>query len=84
VPPAAAVLTTHELVPHLAHRPRVAFTDRARPPDLAAFDAVLLDLRHPGWRSDAAFAAQLQARLAADPRFHLAFTRDGVVLYAVR
>lgn len=81
VPPDAALLTTHELAPHLAHRRRLAFTDQGAPVDPSAFQAVLLDVRHPGWRSDPGFAEALRQRVARDPAFHLAYTRDDVYLY---
>ncbi|MDB5098421.1 MAG: hypothetical protein JWM80_2842 [Cyanobacteria bacterium RYN_339] len=82
VPPGAALLTTHELAPHLAHRVHLAFTDEGAPPaDLAAYDAVLLDLRHPGWRSSPAFAAALADRLARDARFREAYTSGPIRLF---
>jgi uncharacterized membrane protein len=85
VPASVGVLTTHELAPHLAHRTLVRFTDKGAPPtDLGAFGAILLDSRHPGWRSDTAFTAELAARATADGRFQSVYARDGVTLLVRR
>lgn len=77
-----AVLTTSDLVPHLAHREHIVMTDVEAPlPDVAEFTWVLLDLRHPGWRGSADRSAALLRELEARPAFTRLFDRDGVLLF---
>ena len=77
------VLTTSDLVPHLAHRERIVMTDTsAPPPDLSEFSWVLLDLRHPGWRGSSELSAALLHALETTPGFTRRLERDGVVLFA--
>ncbi len=77
-----SVLTTHNIVPHLTHRPQIRFTIASAPsPDLAAFDYVLLDTRHPGWMSTSEFARNLVNQLQKAPNFNLRYQRDGVYLF---
>jgi uncharacterized membrane protein len=76
------VLTTHAIAAHLAHRQRIEFTNAGRPPvNLNAFRYVLLDLKHPGFLSNPAFATQLQQQLDQNPNFQLKFSENQVVLY---
>lgn len=76
-----SVLTTHEISPHLSQRSRIDFTRKTAPPDLDSFKYVLLDLRHPGWQSDRAFAAQLVQQLKSSPQFELRFAQSEVHLF---
>ncbi|SRR5579883_532197 len=76
-----SVLTTHNLVPHLTHRALIRFTLANSPPDLAQFDYVLLDVRHPGWQSTTSFAASLVQQLQSDRRFDQRYQHDGVYLF---
>ena len=77
-----SVLTTANLAPHLTHRPLVKFTNiDAPPPDLSRFDYVLLNIRHPGWKSDPEFAEALAHKLTKMPEFQLSFSQDEVYLF---
>lgn len=77
-----SVLTTAEIVPHLTHRELIKFTDVNSPPtDLAQFDYILLNLRHPGWRSNSEFATSLLERIKNISEFTLNYQRDDVYLY---
>jgi len=55
------VLTTHRIALHLTHRCLIKFVDDLTPPpaDLAEFEYVLLNVRHPGGTGTPEFAARL-------------------------
>jgi uncharacterized membrane protein len=76
-----AVLTTDKLAPHLTHRTVVQFTDQNRPTQLDAFDYVLLNVRHPGWLSDSAYAANLVQQVKHRAQFQQIFAQDQVYLF---
>ncbi|MGA7936956.1 MAG: DUF2079 domain-containing protein [Kovacikia sp.] len=76
-----SVLTTHNIVPHLTHRSQIRFTLATAPPDLAQFDYVLLNLRHPGWMSTPEFAKSLVIQLQHNPKFQLLSQQDQVYSY---
>ncbi|MGL5083203.1 MAG: DUF2079 domain-containing protein [Microcoleaceae cyanobacterium] len=76
------ILTTANFAPHLTHRSVVEFTNKDAPPqDLALFDYVLLNLRHPGWKSDLEFAQSLAQQLKQLPDFQLSYQQDEVYLF---
>ncbi len=77
-----SVLTTANLAPHLTHRPVVKFTNiDAPPPDLTVFNSVLLNIRHPGWKSNPEFAEALAQKLTQMPEFKLSYSQDQVYLF---
>jgi len=77
------VLTTAGIAPHLTHRPLVKLTDAKSPPaNLALFDYVLLNVRHPGWQSNQEFATNLVNQLKNTQKFQLSYLRDDVYLFA--
>ncbi len=81
------VLTTHEISPHLTHRRVIYFTDESRfkgspPEQWDPFDYVLLNSRHPGWRSSPEFSRTLIAALQKETSFRLLYHRDGVYLFS--
>lgn len=78
------VLTTNNITPHVTHRPMVQFTDKKRPIQWADFDYVLLNVRHPGWRSSPEFATHLVETLQQMPAFQQTFNRDQVYLFERR
>ena len=76
------VLTTHEIAPHLTHRRVVKFTDaNSLLANFTEFDYILLDLRHPGWKSNPEFAASLANQLKNTQEFNLSYQRDDVYLF---
>lgn len=76
------VLTTHEIAPHLTHRKKIKFTDANSPPaNLAEFDYILLNLRHPGWKSNPDFAASLVNQIKTTQEFTQPYQRDDVYLF---
>ncbi len=78
-----SVLTTAEIASHLAHRQLIKFTNANEPPpNLRQFDAVLLNVRHPGWSSNPEFATNLVKRLQKAPEFDLKYQQDDVYLFA--
>ena len=77
-----SVLTTANLAPHLTHRPVLKFTNVDAPPtDLIQFDYVLLNVRHPGWKSNSKFANNLVYKLQELPQFKLKYYQDDVYLF---
>lgn len=82
LPTQGGVLTTAEVAPHLTHRPLVKLTDTNSPPtNIAEFDYVLLNVRHPGWLSNQEFAASLVNQLKNAQEFQLSYQRDDVYLF---
>jgi uncharacterized membrane protein len=76
-----SVLTTHNIAPHLAHRSLIKFTNADSPPtDLTEFEYILLNLRHPGWKSSREFAENLLNKRQNNPNFQLKFKQDDVYL----
>jgi len=76
-----SVLTTHEIAPHLTHRQVLRFTDVSFPPRISEFDYILLNVRHPGWRSTQEFAAGLVGEVKNSQLFQLVYQRDEVYLF---
>ncbi len=80
-----SVLTTHNIAPHLTHRPTVKLAGTGSElSDLNPFEYVLLNLRHPGFGSTPQVAASLLGRLKNTPEFQLNYQRDDVYLFAKR
>ncbi|MEB3884735.1 DUF2079 domain-containing protein [Lyngbya sp. CCY1209] len=80
--PDGSVLTTANLAPHLTHRRAIEFTNSdAKIPDLTQFDQVLLNLRHPGWRSSREFANFLFENLQNSDDFEIQYSQDDVYLF---
>lgn len=76
-----SVLTTHEIAPHLSERSLIKFTDANSPQNLAEFEYILLNARHPGWLGTSEFAARLVEQLKNTGQFQLAYQRDDVYLF---
>ena len=81
VQPQAAVLTTNDIAPHLARRSVIAITAKPELKRLDRYDQVLLDRRHPGWKSSPQLVRRLVARLEADPCWRLRFQQGEVLLF---
>lgn len=77
------VLTTHRIAPHLTHRRLIKFVDDLTPlpADLAEFEYVLLNVRHPGGTGTPEFAARLVNQLKNTELFQLRYQRDDVYLF---
>ncbi len=76
------VLTTHNIAPHLAHRSLIKFTNADAPPtDLNQFEYILLNLRHPGWKSSRELAENLLNKLQKNRNFKLKSQQDDVYLF---
>jgi uncharacterized membrane protein len=77
-----SVLTPAEVAPHLTHRPVVKLViTGSESVNLAEFEYVLLNLRHPGWNSSPQVAASILERLKKAPAFQLTYQRDDVFLF---
>ncbi|NJL98958.1 MAG: DUF2079 domain-containing protein [Synechococcaceae cyanobacterium SM2_3_2] len=82
VDPIGGVLTTHEISPHLTHRPVIVFTDQEDPvQDWDPFEFVLLNRSNPGWRSSPEYVEALLADIAASELFTPLFEQDQVILF---
>ncbi|MBE9128865.1 MULTISPECIES: DUF2079 domain-containing protein [unclassified Coleofasciculus] len=77
-----SVLVPAQVAPHLTHRPIVKLAIAgSESADLAEFDYVLLNMRHPGWGSSLQVATSLLERLKNTPEFQLSYQRDEVYLF---
>jgi uncharacterized membrane protein len=84
IPPGAAVLTTHEIAPHLSDRPFVQFIGQDLPPaSVDHFDVVLMNDIDQSLHN----SPDLTRRLLSDVRsgrygtFETVYSEDGVTLY---
>jgi uncharacterized membrane protein len=77
-----SILTTHEIAPHVTHRPQVklAFSDLNY--NLEEFDYILLNTRHAGWRSDRSYALSLVDQAKKSPSLKLKYQKDDVYLFS--
>ncbi|MGF1494794.1 MAG: DUF2079 domain-containing protein [Microcoleaceae cyanobacterium] len=76
------LLTTSNLASHLSQRQLIRFTNIDDPPqDLSRFKYVLLNIRHPGWKSTSKFSKNLVTQLEQSPNFHLTYQQDDVYLF---
>ena len=78
-----AVLTTHSIYPHLSHRSKIQFVDdlSGGVPDLAQFQYILLNVRHPDGTRNPEFAANLIDQLKDNQLFELVKERDEVYFF---
>jgi uncharacterized membrane protein len=77
-----AVLTTHEIAPHLSHRSFLQFVDPVKPrAPIERFDYVLLNLNNESTKNASALTAGIFERVKSDPAFSLQFQRDSVYLF---
>ncbi len=80
-----SVYTTNEVASHLTHRPQIKFTDAdTQPKNLAEFDYILLNIRHPGWLSNPDFAKRLVNQLKSTQLFQLRYQSSEVYLFTKR
>jgi uncharacterized membrane protein len=75
-----SILTTHEIAPHVTHRPQVKLAFSNLNPNLEEFDYILLNTRYPGWQSDRKYALGLVAKKI--PTFKLEYNKDDVYLFS--
>ena len=77
-----SILTTHEIAPHVTHRPQVKLAFSNTPHDLETFDYILLNTRHAGYQSDRNYALSLVEQAKQIPSFKLEYQKDDVYLFA--
>lgn len=76
------VLVPADVAPHLTHRSLVKLAIKgSESADLAEFEYILLNVRHPGWQSSPQVATSLVERLKNTPTFQLTYQRDDVYLF---
>jgi uncharacterized membrane protein len=76
------VLVPAEVAPHLTHRPLIKLVVQgSQSANLAEFDYVLLNQRHPGFGNTPEVVASLLERLKNTPTFQLTYQRDDVYLF---
>jgi uncharacterized membrane protein len=81
VQPQAALLTTNDIAPHLARRPVIAITAKPELKRLDRYDQILLDRRHPGWKSSPQLVERMTSRLQVDPCWRIRFQEGEVMLF---
>jgi uncharacterized membrane protein len=77
-----SILTTHEIAPHVTHRPQVKLAFSNLKPNLEEFDYILLNTRHPGWQSDRQYALGLVDQAKKSLSFKLNYQKDDVYLFS--
>jgi len=77
-----SILTTHEIAPHVTHRPQVKLAFSNLKPNLEEFDYILLNTRHPGWQSDRDYVLSLVAQAKKLPNLKLEYQKDDVYLFS--
>jgi len=79
------VYTNSQIVPHLTHRSLINFTNNAQADhDLRDYKYVLLNMRHPGWASDAILMENTLAKVNRLTNFGLIYEQDDVFLFKQR
>lgn len=82
------VLTTSEITPHLSHRQfiKLIVEEEELPRDetLTEYDYVLLNVRHPGWKSSQEYSQKLVDKLKVNSEFQLSYQQDDVYLFEQR
>jgi len=76
-----SILTTHEIAPHVTHREQVKMAFSDIPHNLEAFEYILLNTRHAGYRSDRSYALSLVEQAKKIPSFKLEYQKDDVYLF---
>jgi uncharacterized membrane protein len=76
-----SILTTHEIAPHVTHRPQVKLAFSNTPYQLEQFDYILLNTRHAGYQSDRNYALSLVEKAKKIPSFKLEYQKDDVYLF---
>ncbi|MCA6621725.1 MAG: DUF2079 domain-containing protein [Pseudanabaena sp. M165S2SP1A06QC] len=76
-----SILTTHEIAPHVTHREQVKMAFSDIPHNLEAFEYILLNTRHAGYRSDRNYALSLVEQAKKIPSFKLEYQKDDVYLF---
>jgi uncharacterized membrane protein len=76
------VLTSAEIAPHLTHRALLKLAvNGSENLDLAQFDYILLNYRHPGWESSPELVSILLNQLEKDPHFQKKYQQEDVILF---
>lgn len=80
------VLTTSEITPHLSHRQliKIIVEEENLPRDeaLTEYDYVLVNVRHPGWKSSQEYSTRLVDKLKVSSEFQLSYEQDDVYLFS--
>ncbi len=76
-----SILTTHEIAPHVTHRPQVKLAFSNTKYNLEDFDYILLNTRHAGYQSDRNYALNLVDQAKKIPSFKLKYQKDDVYLF---
>ncbi|MBD2150605.1 DUF2079 domain-containing protein [Pseudanabaena sp. FACHB-1277] len=77
-----SILTTHEIAPHVTHRPQVKLAFSNLNPNLEEFDYILLNTRHPSWQSDRNYILSLVEQARNIPSLKLEYNKDDVYLFS--
>ncbi|NES71206.1 MAG: DUF2079 domain-containing protein, partial [Okeania sp. SIO2D1] len=79
------VFTTSEITPHLTHRQfiKLIVEEDKLPTNeaLDEYDYVLVNVRHPGWKSSQEYSRKLVDKLKINSEFQLSYERDDVYLF---
>ncbi|MGB3511445.1 MAG: DUF2079 domain-containing protein [Microcoleaceae cyanobacterium] len=82
------VLTTSEIAPHLSHRQFIKLiVEEDELPikeELVEYDYILLNVRHPGWKSSQEYSLKLVEKMKNTPEFKLSYQQDDVYLFQIK
>ena len=73
------------ITPHLSHRQfiKLIVEEEELPRDevLAEYDYVLINVRHPGWKSSQEYSRKLVDKLKVNSEFQLNYEQDDIYLF---
>lgn len=81
------VLTTSEIAPHLTHRQfiKLIIEEDELPiiEELVEYDYVLLNVRHPGWKSSQKYSQKFVEKLKNTSEFELIYQHEDIYLFQI-
>jgi len=77
----SAVLTSNDLIPHLSRRKIIELTSSDKLDKLDNFDEVLLDIKHPGWKSNIELVNSMIKKLETNQNWIKKFEKGSVILF---
>tara|TARA_Y100000589_G_C27177569_1_gene639428 strand:+ start:1243 stop:2700 length:1458 start_codon:yes stop_codon:yes gene_type:complete len=77
----SSVLTTNDLVPHLARRKYIDFLNSEEEYNYKNFDEILLDRKRPGWKSNSEFVDNIYEQLESNNNWEKMYEKNNIVLF---
>tara|TARA_B100000212_G_scaffold316636_1_gene271694 strand:+ start:547 stop:2004 length:1458 start_codon:yes stop_codon:yes gene_type:complete len=77
----SSVLTTNDLVPHLSRRKDIKFLNSEEIYNYDIFDAILIDRKKPGWKSNPEFIDNIYEKLESKNNWGKIYEKNNIVLF---